>query len=238
MILELDVGNSRVKWRLVAGNGEIVRSGHGMGVSFQSIGIPKDCERPARVRVVNVRGPEFEAGLCEESILVWGVLPEFVASSSMSSGVLNGYEIPVSLGADRWVAMLAAYNDCGTACCIVDAGTAITLDVVAETGRHEGGYIVPGMSIQRRKLEESTGIRLSAAPSWSDVSLGLSTNSAVQNGIVSMVSDWIVCESRGRGQLYLTGGDAEFLSKRLEVLEVEHRVYPDLVLNGLAHALP
>lgn len=238
MILELDAGNSRVKWRLLAGNGEIVRSGRGAGASFQSIGIPKDCERPTRVRVVSVRGPEFGAKLCEESMLIWGVLPEFAASNSGNSGVLNGYAIPASLGVDRWVAMLAAYNDCGAACCIVDAGTAITLDVVAETGRHEGGYIVPGMSPQRRKLEESTSIRLSAVSSWSDVSLGVSTNSAVQNGIVSMVSDWITCESRDRGQLYLTGGDAEFLSKLLVVREVEHRVDPDLVLNGLAHALP
>lgn len=238
MILELDAGNSRVKWRLLAGNGEIVRSGSGAGANFQSIGIPKDCERPTRVRVVSVRSPEFGVKLCKESMLIWGVLPEFAASSPGNSGVLNGYEIPASLGVDRWVAMLAAYNDCGTACCIVDAGTAITLDVVAETGRHEGGYIVPGMSSQRRKLEESTSIRLSAVPSWSDVSLGVSTNSAVQNGIVSMVSDWIACESRNRGQLYLTGGDAAFLSKLLAVREVEHRVDTDLVLNGLAHALP
>lgn len=238
MILEVDAGNSRVKWRLLAGSGNIVRRGHGLGANFQSIGIPKDCERPARVRVVSVCGPEFEAKLREESMLIWGMSPEFAVSNPASSGVLNGYEIPASLGVDRWVAMLAAYNDCRAACCIVDAGTAITLDVVAETGRHEGGYIVPGLSLQRRKLEESTSIRLSAASSWSDVSLGVSTNFAVQNGIVSMVSDWIICESLGRGQLYLTGGDAELLSKLLMARKIEHRLDPDLVLNGLAYALP
>lgn len=237
MILELDAGNSRVKWRLIAANGEIVRSGSGVGASVHAIGMPES-ERPARIRVVSVRGPEFEARLREESALIWGVLPEFARSTAVSAGVLNGYEVPASLGADRWMALLAAYSDCEAACCVVDAGTAITLDVVAEAGRHEGGYIVPGISLQRRKLEESTSIRLSAVPDWSDVSLGVSTNSAVQNGIVSMVSDWIACESRGRGKLYLTGGDAEFLSRRLEVLEVEHQLVPDLVLNGLAHALP
>lgn len=237
MILELDAGNSWVKWRLIAGNGEIVRSGRGMGASFHTIGIPES-ECPARIRVVSVRGPEFEARLREESALVWGVLPEFATSTVTSSCVVNGYEVPASLGADRWMAILAAYSDCGAACCVVDAGTAITLDVVAETGRHEGGYIVPGMSLQRRMLEEATSIRLSAVPDWSDASLGVSTHSAVQSGIVSMVSDWIACESRGRGKLYLTGGDAEFLSRRLEVLRVEHQLAPDLVLNGLAHALP
>lgn len=237
MILELDAGNSRVKWRLISRNGEIVDKGCGTGVSLHTIGIPES-GRPARIRVVSVRGPEFEGRLREESALIWGVLPEFATSTATSSCVVNGYEVPASLGADRWMAILAAYNDCGAACCVVDAGTAITLDVVAESGCHEGGYIVPGMSLQRRKLEESTSIRLFALPDWSDVSLGVCTNSAVQNGIVSMVSDWIACESRGRGKLYLTGGDAEFLSRRLEVLRVEHRVVPDLVLNGLAHALP
>ncbi len=237
MILDLDAGNSTVKWRLISENGEVVDSGRGIGASLHTIGI-SESERPARVRVVSVRGPEFEVRLREELSLIWGVLPEFATAAATSSRVVNGYEIPASLGADRWMAILAAYNDCGTACCVVDAGTAITLDVVADSGFHEGGYIVPGMSLQRRKLEESTSIRLSALPNWSDASLGVSTNSAVQNGIVSMVSDWIACESRGRGKLYMTGGDAEFLSRRLEVLEVAHRVVPDLVLNGLAHALP
>ncbi len=237
MILELDAGNSRVKWRLIAGNGGIVRSGSSVGASFHTIGM-SESERPARIRVVSVRGPEFEAKLREESALIWGLLPEFATSAAATACVVNGYEVPASLGVDRWMAILAAYGDCEAACCIVDAGTAITLDVVAEVGRHEGGYIVPGMALQRLKLEESTSIRLSAVPDWSDVSLGVSTNSAVQNGIVSMVSDWIACESRGRGRLYLTGGDSEFLSRRLDVLEVEHQLVPDLVLNGLAYALP
>jgi len=238
MILELDAGNSRVKWRLLAGDGKIARSGHSVGASLQSIGMPEGCDRPTRVRVVSVRGPEFEVKLCEQSMLIWGVLPEFATSGPASSGVLNGYELPASLGADRWMAMLAAYSDCRAACCIVDAGTAITLDVVAETGRHEGGYIVPGMSLQMRMLEESTSIRLSAVPRWSDVSLGASTNSAVQNGILTMVVDWINCESAGRGELYLTGGDAGFLSKLLAVRKVKHKLDLDLVLNGLVHALP
>lgn len=238
MILELDAGNSRVKWRLLAGDGKIARSGHGVGTSFQTIGIPEGCNRPTRVRVVSVRGPEFEENLCDQSMLMWGVLPEFATSGLARSGVLNGYEIPASLGVDRWMAILAAYSDCRAACCIVDAGTAITLDVVAETGRHLGGYIVPGMSLQMRMLKESTSIRLSTKPSWSEISLGASTNSAVQNGIVSMVSDWINCESAGRGELYLTGGDAEFLSKLMAARNIKHKLDPDLVLNGLAHALP
>ncbi len=237
MILELDAGNSGIKWRLIAGNGEIASSGRGVGASIHTFGI-SESERPTRIRVVSVRGPEFEAKLREEAVLIWGVLPEFVASAATSARVVNGYAVPSSLGADRWMAILAAYSHCETACCVVDAGTAITLDVVAEAGCHQGGFIVPGMSLQRRMLEESTSIRLSPVPDWSDVSLGVSTSSAVQNGIVSMVSDWIACESRGRGKLYLTGGDAQFLSIQLEVMKVEHQLVPDLVLNGLAHALP
>ncbi|MEK7260041.1 MAG: type III pantothenate kinase [Pseudomonadota bacterium] len=237
MILELDAGNSGVKWRLIAGSGEIASSGRGVGESFNTIGL-SETERPTRIRVVSVRGPDFEAKLRKEAVLIWGVLPEFAASAAASARVVNGYEVPSSLGADRWMAILAAYSDCEAACCVVDAGTAITLDVVAEAGCHRGGYIVPGMSLQRRMLEKSTSIRLSPVPDWSDISLGVSTSSAVQNGIVSMLSDWIACESRGRGKLYLTGGDAQVLSRHLETMKVEHQLVPDLVLNGLAHALP
>ncbi len=238
MILEFDAGNSRVKWRLLGGGGEVVHRGLSAGREFCLLGTAEGWQRPERVRAASVSGPEFAVQLKNDSMLLWGIEPEFANSSSDCAGVSSGYEVPSSLGVDRWMGILAAYNDCKVGCCVVDAGSALTFDVVSMAGRHLGGYIVPGMSLQRRKLEEATSIRLPEMLDWSSVQLGASTSSAVHNGILSMVMDWIVRESLDRGQMYLTGGDAQILSVLLDSRGIKHRVVPDLVLDGLAHALP
>ncbi len=212
MILELDAGNSRVKWRFLGGGGDVVQRGGCATSEFFLLDRAEKWQRPDRLRAASVCGPEFAAQLKGDSMLLWGIEPEFADSSSYCAGVSNGYEVPSSLGVDRWLGILAAYNDCRVGCCVVDAGSALTLDVVSVVGRHQGGYIVPGISFQRRKLEEATSIRLPEKLDWSSVQLGTSTNSAVHNGILSMVSDWIVSQSLDRGQLYLTGGDAQVLS--------------------------
>jgi type III pantothenate kinase len=238
MILDIDAGNSRVKWRLSGPEGGGIRRGECGNGEWQLSGMVADHCSLERVRIANVRGPEFESSMCEQLRSLCGIAPEFAQSSAFCAGVTSGYEEPESLGVDRWLAILAAYNDCNDGCCVVDAGTAITFDVIAQNGQHAGGFIVPGLQMQRRNLMDSTRIRLAGMPDWSGVGVGRSTFSAVHGGVASMVLDWIVNESKGKGIVYLTGGDASVLSNLLQLCGVRYCVVPDLVLDGLAFALP
>jgi len=200
-------------------------------------------EGPSRVRVGSVRGGAFERSLQALMVDRWGVLPEFARSSAGCGPVANGYEQPSALGVDRWLAVVAAFDHASRACCVIDAGSAITLDLVSEQGRHEGGYIVPGLSLQRESFVGKTGLTLDAEATWKSVVPGLRTSDALDNGILAMVTGWIVfmmkgSAERGGRELYLTGGDASVLSEQLDRHNVRHLVVPDLVLDGLALTLP
>jgi type III pantothenate kinase len=159
-------------------------------------------------------------------------------------GVRNGYLDYRQMGVDRWLAILASYVTYRSAACVVDAGTALTIDAVAADGSHRGGLIVPGPALMRRSLlQDTAGIRPAAdrlvdttsrpAAAW-----GRDTDSCIRLGalrataclIEDRVKAWRDLEAPG-AVLVLTGGDAAALGDALS-LPVEHR--PHLVLEGLA----
>ena len=61
-----------------------------------------------------------------------------------------------AIGVDRVCAAAAAYDELGSACTIIDFGTAVTVDLVDEEGTLLGGAILPGLRAQFRSLHEYT----------------------------------------------------------------------------------
>ncbi len=100
----------------------------------------------------------------------------------MHAGVTIRYSDPSRLGVDRWLAMLAAHAASTKACLVVDCGTALTIDKLTASGEHCGGYIIPGLALMRRSLEENTRIRLNKEFEAGGVALGHSTDEAVYHG--------------------------------------------------------
>ena len=90
---------------------------------------------------------------CRETI---GRPPEFASSTDTAAGVRNGYSNPAQLGVDRWLAVIGAFHRHRDACCVVDAGTALTIDGVDATGQHLGGFIVPGPRLMVESLLTGT----------------------------------------------------------------------------------
>ncbi len=73
------------------------------------------------------------------------------------AGVTNAYTEYHKLGADRLVAMVAAYHlEPNQASIIVDSGTATTIDAVDAQGQHLGGLILPGLDLCSQSLLEGT----------------------------------------------------------------------------------
>ena len=137
--------------------------------------------------------------------------------------------------------MIAAYNRQPGACVVVDAGTALTVDMVDAGGLHLGGYILPGRRLMAQSLEANTQIRLQQRDT-DHTDPGISTDSAVLNGILASqvaLLEWVL-ETMNRQnpqlQLYLAGGDAALLARH--VADHDPQIVASLVLDGLAWACP
>jgi len=161
MKLLLDIGNTTVTWA-VATDEEIGPVGwfdHGQGK--QSIDELVESawsalDSVATVVAVNVAGERIASMIDDYVASRWARTPRYVQVSTHAFGVSNAYRHAADLGADRWVAMIAAYNRHKTAVCVVDCGTAITLDVVDDTGQHRGGLILPGLAMLYDALQANT----------------------------------------------------------------------------------
>lgn len=239
MILELDCGNSFLKWRVIAGE-RVERSG--VAETLEEIRRQLDGLRLKAGRLVSVRTDEETAAMRNGVEATWQIPVAVAASSELLAGVRNGYREPQRLGLDRWLALVAAYQLTNSACLVVDLGTAVTVDYVAADGEHLGGFICPGLPLMRSQLTQQTRrVRYQAAEVEDLLSPGRSTAEAVERGCLQMLRAFVSEQlAMGRERLgadctiFLTGGDAPLVAD----LAPQSRYEPDLVFRGLALACP
>lgn len=241
MILELDVGNSRIKWRLLAAD-DLAVTDAGYVSGFEELQRVTELETAiAMARMCSVRGGDVNRQLEDWVRVKYGVELVAAAVTQSCGGVTNQYADVSRLGIDRWLAMLAAYQRAGSACMVIDSGTAFTIDVVDAQGLHLGGYIIPGLKLMRSSLESNTAIRLSDNYAKYSEGLGHSTDEAVFNGTVTALLATIKQQSEslskaGDIEIYFAGGDAVLLH-RLAGLD-RSEIVTSLVLDGLDVACP
>jgi type III pantothenate kinase len=149
-------------------------------------------------------------------------------------------ESPKETGVDRILNVAAAYELIGKSCAVVDAGTALTVDVCDDQGTFLGGAIAPGAAMMLAALHEKTAKLPVVALEPPRVVIGNSTEQAmlqgVYTGIRGMVKELVESYATHLGRwpdLIATGGDAETLFKGWELV---HAISPDLVLYGIALA--
>ena len=162
----------------------------------------------------------------------------FLNPSENCFGVTSAYDDLGALGADRLAALIAAKVRFSGSTCIVDCGTAVTVDVLNEGGVHRGGVIFPGFGSMRAALEMDTAMDLDEEVGRLAIP-ATSTRDAIYSGCLNAVAggisqaiDRIQAEGTPFNQVILTGGDAELLVPLL-AQEVIHE--PHWVLEGLRH---
>ena len=238
VVLEIDIGNSRVKWRRFANDCKEVKS---RGINLDINGFLAEqasYEKPAAVRLSNVADPKISSKIADWTGVNWNIQPIVAVVCAECSGVKIQYKDASRLGVDRWLAMLAAYNQSNGPCLIIDSGTAFTLDVINEEGLHLGGYILPGLRLMRESLVSKTGISLADQVLEPRLELGNSTQEAVFNGgVASLVAlaEKEIEEQRKKGfkpDVFITGGDASVLDDLLAY--TKSKIAEDLVLDGLS----
>lgn len=244
MILLLDIGNTRIKWGWLEA-GEVRAGGvalHKRTVELVLQGWTLE-SKPQQVLVVSVAGQlltDAVLGWIREN---WTVEPFLLraGTGAESVGVTTSYLNPEKLGSDRWAAAVGAYALSQSAVCVVDCGSAITLDAVDASGRHLGGLIVPGWRLMRTALHVGTA-DLPFAETETVELFAVDTHSAIVSGtllgaaaMVDQLAQRTLDKLGNDAKLWLTGGDAPFV---LPYLQLEFQHAPGLVLQGLAAMAP
>lgn len=234
LVYYFDIGNTRVKfWRCrdnqVEGRASVFHGGHPEAAIAS---LPElFASMPDAILGGSVLDDRTMLMFTQACQCAWQRSPDYAHSTLQHAGVINAYGADSArLGVDRWLGLIAAQAMPGDVC-VVDCGTAVTLDVLRRDGQHLGGYILPGLAMMSDVLSHKTGrVRIDTALP-ATLALGCSTSESVINGtmmaVVSMV-ERVAAEHRAH--LVLTGGDADSVSP---FLSIQHIVEPELLLHGL-----
>ncbi len=231
----MDVGNSGVKWRLVEKGAVTARGKYQSGDTASLHALYAIDKAPSEIWISSVGGEEAQEDLAKILVDKWGVAPWFARTQRETSGLVNSYAEPERMGVDRWLAMLGARARISGRTCVVDAGSATTIDIIAADGLHEGGYIIPGPALMERALLLDTDrVRFSEDAAY-ELRPGKSTAEAVRHGVALAQAGAVAMALEQQGienrQLIFCGGGGDALRV---LLDSPGQWAPDLVLEGLA----
>ena len=237
-MLTIDIGNSSIKWALWRQH-EMVASGRCSYLKAQvqqAFACWQSLSPQKQVIVACVAGADVEHAVTAWMRQHWSVAPIFLRSTEKLGDVINAYTDPSQFGVDRWAALLGARALTDQPVCIIDAGTAITVDLMDARGRHLGGLIMPGLEMMRAAL-----VQRAAGIHQTDGKLSAFANNtadAVSSGTLLMVRAAIVdiCASAAEHlgndmTIIITGGLSKTILSLLGLPKMWHQ--PDLVLQGL-----
>ena len=219
MILAIDVGNSRIK-AAVFENSKLVEHfvfGKDNLENSLSIIIEK-FSSITDLLVSSVGNVEIDSFLKYQNILKVHFINHQTAFPFN-----NLYQTPLTLGIDRMVLSAGAvlqYPKKNRL--VIDAGTCITYDFIDEFDNYHGGAISPGLQLRYKALNDYTARLPLLALDNPENFIGSSTNAAIHagvvNGLVYEMDGFIEDFEKKHSNfiIILTGGDTDFLAKRLK----------------------
>jgi type III pantothenate kinase len=260
-VLLVDIGNTRIKWA-VWRDGRLSR----MQAAFHAGWSRDDYERnlfggvargsrsakpssATEVIVASVAGSQVNRRVAAAARHALRARAQFITTSRHAAGVTTRYRETWRLGVDRFAGVIGARSLLGAAgALVVNAGTAVTIDLLDAQGLHRGGAILPGPRLMVSSLLEGTeGIgrraRENAAKRRARAARGAvlfarSTRDAIEAGAryaVASAVDRAVLDARrvlGKSpRVLLTGGGMDALAP---LIRARHIRVPDLVLRGIA----
>jgi len=234
MILAIDCGNTRVKWGL--------REPQESGSAWRALGAVPLAEiarleadwsslpQPSCIVIANVAGEAARKALLAP-LARWTVAPRWLSTQAAQCGVTNGYADPGQLGVDRWAALVGAWHLQRSACLVVNAGTATTVDMLSSQGVFRGGIILPGVDLMQRALAQNTaGLPLSRGRFADEPRC---TADAIESGCLQAQAGAIermYSRLEAGAVCLLSGGNAQRI---LPVLNIPVRAMDNLALEGL-----
>jgi type III pantothenate kinase len=170
-------------------------------------------------------------------IKVTGVPFEEIKSLPELGRVKNNYEDFSQLGVDRWLTLVASYDLSNTDVVIIDAGTAIKIELLSCHKGFLGGAILAGFNTNQERFKALFPAIDFNHPDINNSTLpGRSTMACINNqfpvtiGLINKILlDWL-CLLERPVTVLLCGKDAGLLENNLQL---EHQVVSDLVFKGM-----
>jgi type III pantothenate kinase len=242
----VDIGNSRLKWGRCgpAGVVEVVSLPPGVPDTWQEQLDRWGLDKPATWALTSVH-PERMRQL-EEWLRRRGDTVRVIDDPRLLPlRVL--VDRPDHVGIDRLLDAVAVNSrrGAGSPAVVIDAGSAVTVDWLDETGAFQGGAILPGLRLMSQALHDHTALLPLIEPPREPPALpGKATPPAIEAGVYWAAAGGIMALVREYGrhanrppEVYLTGGDGSALLPSLP--SAQH--WPAMTLEGVrltAEVLP
>ena len=165
-----------------------------------------------------------------------------LSAQAHCQGVVSAYPESTRLGADRWLALLGAADLTRLDAIVIDAGSAITVDLLRADGQHLGGAILPGFNASVVRFKEILAVADFDHDDIASVEKpGCSTESCIHikyetdtgDYLGQLIKRWIRLLA-DNAVLIVSGGDAERVVK---LVDYDYRLVPDLVFRGMRRQL-
>ncbi|MEF7614914.1 type III pantothenate kinase [Aquincola sp. MAHUQ-54] len=242
--LAIDIGNTRLKWAQYSSpqpGAALLAHGAAFLETIDELaeGEWAKLAAPTSMLGCNVAGDAVRRRV-EEQLELWDFTPRWVVPGASEGGVVNGYDHPSRLGADRWTALIGAHwhmrsRGSHRPVLVVMMGTAVTVDALAPDGHFLGGIILPGHGIMLRALESGTaGLRV---PTGDVRDFPTNTSDALTSGGTFAITGAIERMHRhlrtrtGKTPIVLVTGGAGW--KVAPDLDVDHELVESLIFDGL-----
>lgn len=239
VVLTIDQGNSSIKYSVFDAEGQLVRGQTGVQPDLDAVeallaGLQVEGGIYASVGRFDVRFAESLRLLCSDQLLVF--------TPSTPVPLKNNYATPLTLGADRLAAAVGAATIYpGTPLLIADAGSALTLDLLAPDASYCGGTISPGIAMRLNALHAYTERLPKTAwnPGQELTFFPCATSDAMVCGAVTGVVAQMQAALHAAAERYpgcrmlVTGGDAPTLLKTSLLDHLNPLYQPALVPIGL-----
>lgn len=249
MILLIDIGNTNVVLGIYKNNKKInswrletrqTKTMDEYGSQIESILLHddiklEDIEDVVIGSVVPTLQQTFKQ-LCEKYIKKTPI----VIGENTKTGMKINYENPKEVGADRIANSVAMVEHYKLPAILIDMGTAITFDVVSESGEYLGGAIAPGMGISSEALFERTS-KLPKVEFDSPKSvIGKTTVDAIKAGVVygfvglvdNVIEETLKYLNKNKEEVSIiaTGGYANIISEKSKYITETDK---DITVEGM-----
>mgnify|MGYP000067039209 CR=1 FL=1 len=236
MIVLIDIGNTRTKY-CIFNKGKRNSQQAVLNKCLTKSFLTENFISATRVIVASVNHDKLTEHLsawCQNNKIAF----QQVVSETKKNQVVSGYQLPSQLGVDRWLTLIgAAELFPNKNVIIIDAGTATTIDFLAATGHHKGGWILAGIkSLISSVLTETAQVKANNKEKES-LDFGINTSENVHNaawagtvGAVNLAISRVQAQDITLDEVIITGGNGQLLSS---LLPHQNTIIAELVFSGL-----
>ena len=233
-VLAVDAGNTRIKWGVHDGRKWTATGAVDTADAGQLSHSLRGALPASRAIATNVAGASVQAAI-ESTCDAAGMRVTFIRGEASRLGVTSSYRDPAQLGADRWVALIAAHTARPGHKLVINVGTAMTIDALAADGRFLGGVIVPGPALMRRSLDHGTAALRESPGSIvefpDNTADAIATGAAIAAaGAADRMAQAMAARGSPPGLIILSGGAAREI---VPALRLPYEIHENLVLDGL-----